>query len=205
MKMVQHGWTTLLLKNTFVFILLFFSCEIENYPYFIKPNNIDELNNIDFLIIRYSWTAANGTDFDTRTAIIDPARNIDVGWARQSEDSPFLTWGGDNRAVGYEAALIEVKKLEENHPNLEKFDIRMRGFWYSAVYDGNYTIEFSGYNGGEMVKDISGYNWENQGGTLERNMTVNRNTMTTGGDIDGDDAGTARYYVASKILEILDP
>ncbi|GEM_PF-3367799 len=183
-----------------IFILSFslYSCEeIEEYPYYIK------YTGIDFLIVRYYWTSG-GTDLDTRTAIVDPNRNVDVGWSRAATDEEFLVWGGDNVGIGYEAALVNLRQLATEYPREGVFDIRMRAFWYGAFGDGNIHIEFTGYDGGKMVKD--GYNWVNEGGVQLDQVTVDRVILTqTSSNNDGEDAGIARYHVQAEELEILDP
>ena len=44
------------------------------------PVNQNTIQDFDFAVIRYIWDGNGGTDLDTRTRIINPARNIDVGW-----------------------------------------------------------------------------------------------------------------------------
>jgi len=182
-----------------IFILFFslYSCEeIEEYPYYIK------YTGIDFLIVRYYWTTG-GTDLDTRTAIVDPNRNVDVGWARAATDEEFLVWGGDNVGVGYEAVLINLRQLATEYPREGVFDIRMRAYWYAGIGTGEIKIEFTGYDGGKMVK--SGYNWVNEGGVQLDQVEVVRNIATVSHSSDGEDAGIARYHVQAEELEILDP
>lgn len=185
-----------------IFILFFslHSCEdVEEYPYYIK------YTGIDFLVVRYYWNSATeGVDLDTRTAIVDPNRNVDVGWARGAMDEDFLEWGGDNTGGGYEAVLITLRQLATEYPREGIFDIRMRAYWYKTRLSGNIHIEFTGYDGGKMVK--SGYNWVNEGGVQLDQVTVDRNIMTQqSSNIDGEEAGIARYHVSSEELEILDP
>ncbi|HDP79783.1 MAG TPA: hypothetical protein ENN21_02955 [Spirochaetes bacterium] len=189
-----------LLLPVILLLLSLQSCEFaEDNPYYIT------YTGIDYLVIRYYWdSGTGGTDLDTRTAIVDPARNIDVGWARGATDGGFLEWGGDNTGVGYESVLISLRELATRYTGHRKFDIRMRAFWFSTRISGDINIEFTGYDGGRMVKD--GYNWINQGGTQLGQATVIRNIVTqVGSNVDGDEAGIARYYVKDEVLEILDP
>lgn len=193
------------MKKTYLLLILilffaFHSCDnIEEYPYYIT------YTGIDYLVIRYYWdSGTGGTDLDTRTAITDPDRNIDVGWARGITDDNFIEWGGDNTGVGYESALINLRELATLYTGHRIFDIRMRAFWYSTRLSGNINIEFTGYDGGIMIKD--GYNWINQGGVQLSQVTVIRNIVTNiSSNADGDEAGTARYYVKDEKLEIIDP
>ena len=171
-------------------------CEIAGYAYYLR------FEEIDYLIVRYHWESAGGSDLDTRTAIVDPDRAIDVGWSRASEDPPYLTWGLDNTGSGYEAALVDIKAILAEYPDQKRVGIRLRAFWYASRASGDYSIEFTGYYGGEMVKD--GYNWINEGGRNVRSITVQRNTsISVRGDVDGEDAGIAQYEPETKLLVIL--
>ncbi len=187
------------------------ACEIAEFPYYVTTDE-PPLLDIDFLVIRYSWSAEDGRDLDTRTAVVRPPRNVDVGWGAQRAnadgpvESPYLQWGGDNTAIGYEAVLIDIQSLRNDFPNETEFHFRLRAFWYAEVNRGDFTVDFTGYRGGTMAKDADGFNWINRGGAEERSITVTR-TVTTqeSSDNDGDDIGMARYVVATRVLEIADP
>ena len=145
-------------------------------------------------------------DLDTRTAVVRPPRNVDVGWTRNEAGTPYILWGSDTRENGYEAVLIDIRSLRDDFPDEEEFLFRLRTFWFHSVNEGNFTVEFAGYRGGTMEKAADGFNWVNRGGEVERSITVRRTVTTrTPTDIDGDDIGIARYIVASRVLEIIDP
>lgn len=183
--------------------MLVIGCDSAYYPYYLS-HEATSYETIDFLIIRYYWEASSGTDLDTRTALINPNRGIDVGWSRNSTDSTYLTWGLDNTASGYEAVLLNIDALRTDFPDNDEFDIRMRAFWYGSRSSGRVNIEFTGYLGGEMVRE--GYNWVNEGGREVRSIDVERTVFTQQRtNINGDDLGIARYHVNTRRLEILDP
>ena len=168
----------------------------------------------DFAVVRYAWTAANGRDLDTRTAITTPPRNQDVGWSRGATDlggaAAYLQWGGDNTTpTGDEAVLIDFAALTRDYPQATEFVIRLRSFWYHAGYDpangtdGKFTIEFATYLGGIMTQ--SGTDFVNAGGTARQNIAIQRQSFTNSvvADVDGDDMATLVYTVATKQAAIV--
>lgn len=179
-------------------LILLTQCEQQGYPYYLG------FQSIDSLIIRYYWAETAGRDLDTRTAIIIPQRDVDVGWSRSPSDGDYLEWGGDNTGVGYEAVRIDFEQLGADFPDTEQLVIRMRAFWYGSRGSGDMNVEFTGYAGGTMVKE--GYNWRNSGGYEERSIVVSRNVEQSGSaDLNGEELGTAVYTFASKQLEIRPP
>lgn len=152
----------------------------------------------DFALIRYIWGEQNGRDLDTRTAIITPPRNVDVGWDRASTDGAYLTWGGDNQTTtGDEAVIVDFNQLSIDYPTITQFDIRLRCNWYSTRYDGNVQIQFQTYLGGTMQQ--VGTDFINVGGTLVNDASIYVNVVSNvQGDVDGSDVGTLTYDSASK-------
>ena len=195
----------------FIILLVLTGCEIAEFPYYVtvdeaQPPGDPPLRDIDFLVVRYSWSAADGRDLDTRTMVVRPPNNIDVGWNRNESGTPYILWGSDNVDIGYEAVLIDIRALRGDFPDETEFRLRLRAFWYASRDAGNFTVEFTGYRGGVMEKGIDGFNWVNRDGVEERSITVRRNVATvTPTDVDGEDIGIARYVVATRVLEIIDP
>lgn len=130
----------------------------------------------DFLVLRYSWSADAGTDFDTATGFtntgIPDVDNVYVGWSRgyvttKEQVGEYLIHGGDNMQSGREAALINMKDLLED-PNLnqdeQNINVAVYGNWYGSKGTGVVTISFTAYLGGKMVKQ--GFNFENEDGEI---------------------------------------
>ncbi|WOO42092.1 hypothetical protein [Rubellicoccus peritrichatus] len=179
------------------------------------------LDEFDFAIIRYRWTAAGGDDLDTRTAIIQPALDpsfydnpaiIDVGWARGSTvpnsgaaaSEPYLAHGGDNRDDGVEAVLFDLQKLRADNPSVNTIEVRLRAFWYGSLVSGNLQIEFETYQGGTMNQ--VGFDFVNSGGQLVDQIIVNRNTqLQQSGDIDGSEMGKLIYDFNTNEATITSP
>ena len=130
----------------------------------------------DYLVLRYSWEAQDGTDFDTATGFmntgIPDVDNVYVGWSRgytttKEQVGDYLIHGGDNMQSGREAALINMKdllgdpQLNVSEPNI---NVAVYGNWYASKGTGVVTISFTAYLGGEMKK--SGFNFENEGGEV---------------------------------------
>lgn len=163
----------------------------------IKDSNEEELGDFDYAVIRYIWTSANGKDLDTRTRITTPPRNVDVGWSRSQNDLTYLTWGGDNRADGVEAVLIDVKSLIANYGSVSEFIIALRAFWYSIVDNGRVKIEFESYKGGTMQKQ--GYNFVNVGGVSIQTLSINNKTFVQQpANLDGEQLATIYFNPTTK-------
>lgn len=129
-------------------------------------------SDFDYVVINYYWTSSNGTDLDTRTSVIEPPRNIEVGWDRQGTDRDYLLWAGDNTSSGTEAVLINMNNLLRDFKDQEKITVLLKAFWYNSVGDGNFVLSFTSYKGGTMTT-TSNYNYVNNGGTLIDNFTIN--------------------------------
>jgi hypothetical protein len=157
----------------------------------------------DFALVRYTWNAGDGTDLDTRTAIIVPPRNIDVGWSRADVDGTYLNWGGDNTSPnGPEAVLIDFNSLSTDYPDIDDFSIRLRLNWYSTRLDGNVGIQFQSYLGGTMQH--SGTDFVNVGGQLVNDATVYVNCVSnSAGNVDGSDIGTLNYDSGTKTASFI--
>ena len=140
----------------------------------IAGEQVVVIPEFDYLVLRYSWEAQDGTDFDTATGFtntgIPDVDNVYVGWSRgytttKENVGEYLVHGGDNMQSGKEAALINMKKLledpsiDESEPNVIAL---IYGNWYSSRGRGNVVVSFTAYLGGEMVKQ--GFNFENEGG-----------------------------------------
>lgn len=146
----------------------------------------------DYLVLRYSWEAQDGTDFDTATGFtntgIPDVDNVYVGWSRgytttKENVGEYLVHGGDNMQSGKEAALINMKKLLED-PNIDESEPNVialiYGNWYSSRGRGNVVVSFTAYLGGEMVK--KGFNFENEGGEEVYTGEVTTNVRASGGE-----------------------
>ena len=159
-------------------------------------DELDFSEEFDYLVVSYSWRSGNGQDLDTRTSIVEPSRNIEVGWARDSADSDYLLWGGDNTAgEGSEAVLINTKDLINDFPNLKSVKVLLKAFWYSSVGDGRFSLNFKTYKGGTMSPD-GYYNFLSVDGTLIDNFTIT--CYTSSQDKDGVPLGTLDIDLVNK-------
>lgn len=145
----------------------------------------------DFLVLRYSWEASDGTDFDTATGFtntgISDVDNKYVGWSKNwsttsQQVGDYLIHGGDNMQSGREAALINMKNLMDASGLNNDPDIRAEiyGNWYGERGRGNVSVSFTAYLGGEMVKE--GFNFINEGGEEVYSDSVTTNVAATGHD-----------------------
>lgn len=162
-----------------------------------------QLENFDFAIIRYIWTAGGGTDLDTRTYLMNPSRKEQtVGWSRAQSDGSYLRWGGDNTGSGVEAILLDVARLAADFPAIDTFKISLNAYWFSSVLSGNLNVQFEMYKGGTMSQ--SGYDWINSGGQRTQTLTVACNTMQKqSDDIDGTPLVTLEYNPLTMVGNLI--
>lgn len=159
-----------------------------DYEVEVEQEEVIELaEDFDYVVINYYWTNANGTDLDTRTSVLEPPRNIEVGWNRQNTDKDYLLWAGDNTGSGTEAVLISTNNLLRDFKDKNKISILLKAFWYNTVGNGNFILSFTSYKGGVM-NTTHDYNYINSGGTLIDNFTINCYTKSQ--DHDGVPLGT---------------
>nr|UWG88143.1 MAG: hypothetical protein [Bacteriophage sp.] len=113
--------------------------------------------------MRFIWTKADGSDFDTGTNITNApgVTNNIVGYGygpSKGNTQPYLYWGGDNTASGAECVMVDIKSIQDfytNSSNLtipEQLVIQLRGNWYSSRLSGIVTVECTAYKGGTIVK-----------------------------------------------------
>lgn len=166
-------------------------------------------SNFDFMVIRYNWDPAKGTDLDTRTAVIntgDGADGADVGWSRNnfiySDGSLLLLeWGGDNTSsTGPEAVLVYAGNMDSAFPDSD-VDVRLRGNWYGPRLTGNVDITITTYLGGTMSTFATDF--VNNGGSLVREIVVSANVISNvSDDVDGSDVGVMTYNTTTRNASI---
>lgn len=130
----------------------------------IWPTRDDVAYFYDFnsIQLRFIWTKADGSDFDTGTNITNApgVTNNIVGYGyghSEGNTQPYLYWGGDNVASGAECVMVDIKSIQdfyEDTPNSipEQLIIQLRGNWYSSRRNGIVTVECTAYKGGTIVK-----------------------------------------------------
>lgn len=162
-----------------------------------KPTNETPLQEFDFAVIRYIWDSNGGEDLDTRTRVITPARNTDVGWGRASTDGEYLHWNGDNTGSGVESVLLNLNALTNDYAD-QVFQIALRSYWFRTKVSGDFKIQFESYKGGTMQP--SGFDFINTGGELVQSITLSTNVqMQNNSNVDGEDVGVLTYNRVAKV------
>lgn len=150
-----------------------------NYNCGLKFNNVllkqyepsIKFKPFDFLVVRYIWTSAGGTDLDTRTSYTGTGITLVdddlVGWGCGNAivvDTAhnYLQWGGDNTGAGVEAVLINFNTIAADYSSIKKFTAKLAAQWYSSRNNGEVSVEMVTYSGGAMQK--VGYDFINNGG-----------------------------------------
>jgi hypothetical protein len=150
-----------------------------------------QIDPLPVVTMDYTWTAADGTDLDTRTAVVEPARFAPVGWAKAQTDGPaarpYLTWtSGDNQGTGSERVVADVASLAMDYPPTvasHVFYFGQAAFWYGSRAAGNVGLS--------VVT-----------GPQQRTRTVNVTLQTTSGASNGQPIGTVTLDTWSRRLHI---
>jgi hypothetical protein len=154
------------------------------------------LSDVDYILFTYEWAEGNGRDLDSFTYVDGIPRTSlfyekgvgygngnkqDNGddddherWIGPSYDDAILKFAGDNLQTGGEYTLVNLKKLNEYIKSLgssqqsSKVIVYLMGSWYNVKKDGNSTISFSAFTGGEMirVKENGKYRYEPTNGSI---------------------------------------
>lgn len=162
-----------------------------------KPTNETPLQEFDYAVIRYIWDSNGGEDLDTRTRVINPARNTDVGWGRASVDGEYLHWNGDNTGSGVESVLLNLNALTNDYAD-QVFQIALRSYWFRTKVTGDFKIQFESYKGGTMQPN--GFDFINIGGELVQSITLNTNVqMQNNSNVDGEDVAVLTYNSVAKV------
>lgn len=127
-------------------------------------NNNLIMENVDYLILTYSWSDEAGRDLDTRTQIVEPLRIATVGWNKLTNDEDYLTFSGDNTASGEETVLVNVTNLAKLNATDNTIKIELRAFWFGNIGTKIITLKCVAYKGGTINK--TGYTFMNTGGEL---------------------------------------
>lgn len=133
-----------------------------NCNYVFSTTNSNNISGypIDYLVVSYYYTGADGKDLDTVTGISNanwPLSKNTVGYSygneiKNNSDVTLIYWGGDNTGGGsanastkyYESVYFNIKAIQEQLPN-EDIDIILYGTWFSELGNGNIYISMDCY------------------------------------------------------------
>jgi len=120
------------------------------------------LFDADWIQITYEFTA--GRDLDTRTRIVSPnigqdtqaeylgyycysgfdtvsppITSYDVG-KYEDPNNYMILFGGDNRGLGFESVLINIKRFKQLIPGATEIVVDIRGFWHTTGEVSNVPV-----------------------------------------------------------------
>lgn len=134
------------------------------------------ISDFDYLVFRYVWTDADGTDLDTVTVISTPADltidgnrvgNRPVGFGCGAYNIlPVIQNPGDNLGAGNESVLFDFRSFTGlDAEAVPRIVIESYCTWYNRKGNGHIRIEIKAYKGGKMEKG-SNYEFVNKGGEV---------------------------------------
>lgn len=134
-----------------------------NYTFSTTSSNEISGYPIDYLVVSYYYTGADGQDLDTVTGVDNenwPLSRNTVGFSHGTADSPIknssgvtlIQWGGDNTGGGssnantkyYESVYFNIKAIQEQLPN-EDIDVILYGTWFNTKGEGNIHVSLNCY------------------------------------------------------------
>lgn len=116
---------------------------------------------VDYLLVSYYYTGADGKDLDTVTGISNtnwPLANSTVGYNHSSKitdtnGTTVIQFGGDNTGGGsanattkyYETIYFNIKAIQALIPN-EDVEVILYGTWYSELNNGHINVSLQCYS-----------------------------------------------------------
>lgn len=115
---------------------------------------------VDYLLVSYYYTGADGKDLDTVTGVNNagwPLNDSTVGYGHSQKitdnnGTVIIQFGGDNTGGGssnastkyYETIYFNLKAIQELLPN-EDVEVILYGTWYSEMNNGHINISLECY------------------------------------------------------------
>lgn len=150
------------IKNNMNTFDIYVPCDC-NYVFSTTGSNEISGYPIDYLVVSYYYTGADGQDLDTVTGVDNenwPLSRNTVGYSHGSANDPIkdssgvtlIQWGGDNTGGGssnsttkyYESVYFNIKGIQEQLPN-EDIDVILYGTWYNTKGEGNIHVSLNCY------------------------------------------------------------
>lgn len=178
---------------------------------------------IDYIVLSYYYTGADGKDLDTITAINNenwPLSNNYVGYTSDGSNHKTITnstgttlvqWGGDNTGGGdgesnkyYESVYFNLKAIQEQLPN-EDVEIVLYATWYNTIGNGHINAFIYCYTCDEVPtittnnKQIS-LSGENLVNTYSNTSSMSCNIITKGGSNVNPTDYKEKYTPAYKLV-----
>lgn len=176
-------------------------------------------NPFDYAIVFFNWGPENGSEADSRLMVLNPPRYVDVGWSREAADpisSGQITnpneyyighiLGRDTTGnQGPEIFFINFKKLLDDYPEVNVFNIDFRSFWYGSSFsnggDGVLSVDVTTYLGGILAIQDAFLGSRNAGvyvniggeATNSFNYTLRLTTDGVGQNVPGEEIGVLSY------------
>ena len=155
---------------------------------YVTHVNSIEVNDFDYMTVKYQWVTGDGTDLDVMVGFENNHTADDglyVGYGQPNATVPanaspqsdaYLWWGTDNTsAAGVEAVLIGMEKFVAAFPSSpDVVEVGLYAVWFGPPLSGDFTVALVTYKGGTM--SLSGTDFVNTGGTQVSSHTINANT-----------------------------
>lgn len=158
---------------------------VYNITITVSDNTVIEVDQFDFMTVRYQWQQGSGRDLDIKVGyenngITADNNYVGFGFFReipQNVTDPatnaYVWWASDNTDVqGIEGVLIGIKKFIDTFPASPNIiEVGLYAKWYGEAITGNFTVELVTYLGGTM--SLSGTDFINTGGTPKPANIIN--------------------------------
>lgn len=173
-----------------------------NCDFAVTATNFISGYPMDYVILSYYYTGADGKDLDTVTEITNTNWTLSktVGYGHSHEISSngitYIKFGGDNTSGGsenanvnyYETIYLNIKEMQALLPD-EDIIITLYGTWYSSKGNGHINVSMDCYTCNETpsinvdsstkIITLSGNNLQT---TYQSNSTMQCNVVTIKGN-----------------------
>ena len=176
------------------------------------------LDDFDYLVVRYGWQPAGGTDLDILVGYENNntlSDNSYVGYGANNKLNPgssdndaMLWWALDNTSnQGVETVVIGIRNFINTYPNVGNIiSVGIYASWFAALGTGDFSLSVVTYKGGTMIKQ--GTDLVNPTGVQvssdTRNLQTNVRTVGSPTAANYYKVGTLKYNKTSNtaVLEI---
>lgn len=139
----------------------------------VTPSTIISGQKMDYMIINYYYTGADGTDLDTVTELTSTNITGTVGYGQGNSitknNKTLLSWAGDQRGGGtnnsdvkyYESIYLDLNAVTEECG--EDCEIILYATWFSNRLNGYINTSFNCYTGTDVKFTSSNNKWNISG------------------------------------------
>lgn len=147
----------------------------------VTPSSVISGQKMDYMIINYYYTGADGTDLDTVTELSSANISGTVGYGQGNSitknNKTLLSWAGDQRGGGtnnssvkyYESIYLDLNAITEECG--EDCEIVLYATWFTSRVNGYINASFNCYTGTDVNFTANDNKWNISGADVIETYT----------------------------------